>query len=291
MTLYSKWSLGKNIMFIAGIVLLICTFMPWDTINLSDMSSGLSRYGSYRYSGADLEDILGAFGKGANHYSGAAMASVCNMFRFLVLVFLAYPVVCLFTRNYNKLMCCLSAVAIPVTIAILLVMGFRYFNVAAWLAFAASLAFFVGAVMAEPDYGRPQPAGGVSAGMPAEGNTPLATEVQDRPEGAGEAEAPVEQTQAEGAAPAEAAVPDTAPQLGEETVPPAEEVVTEVPVQPEQEAAAPAAEPAPAVDAPAAETVPQPELAPDAQPAFCIHCGSALVPGAKFCGSCGAKVE
>lgn len=273
MTLYSKWSLGKNIMFIAGIVLLICTFIPWYTLNLSDLSSGLSRYGSY--SGADLEDILGAFGKGASGYrgtalAGVAMASVYNMFRFLVLVFLAYPAVCLFTRRYNKLMCCLSAVAMPVTIAILLVLGFRYFNVAAWLAFAASLAFFVGTVMAEPDNGVPQPAGGV----PVEGNVPQATQVQ-----------------AEGVAPAKEAVPDTASQLGEETVPPAEEVVTEVPVQPEQEAAASTAEPAPAVDAPAAEPAPQPEPEAETCPAFCIHCGSALVPGAKFCGSCGAKVE
>ena len=56
MTLYSKWSLGKNIMFLAGVVMLICIFIPWS--NVTDLQSQLVGSLSPIYDGSEVESMV-----------------------------------------------------------------------------------------------------------------------------------------------------------------------------------------------------------------------------------------
>ena len=97
MTLYSKWSLGKNIMFLAGVVMLICIFIPWS--NVTDLQSQLVGSLSPIYDGSEVESMVDMMQR----------ANTMSNLRWLMLIPMAYPVYCLFTERYLKNVCCISA--------------------------------------------------------------------------------------------------------------------------------------------------------------------------------------
>lgn len=138
MALYSKWSLGKNIMFLAGVVMLICIFIPWS--NVTDLQSQLVGSLSPIYDGSEVESMVDMMQR----------ANTMSNLRWLMLIPMAYPVYCLFTERYLKNVCCISALVAILYPILAIILGFRYINATAWIFALAAIVFFFGTTMANP---------------------------------------------------------------------------------------------------------------------------------------------
>jgi hypothetical protein len=169
MTLYSKWSTGKNIMFLSGLVMLICIFIPWNTH---------SEYNSYFDSFSSLLGNNDWLPKDWNN------ARTMSNLRWLMLIPMAYPVFCLFTEKYLKNVCCISALVAVLYPILALILGFKYINAAAWIFMVAAIVFFLGTTMANPAAAAPAgTAGYVPPVMPQPPVTPVQPVVPPQPAG------------------------------------------------------------------------------------------------------------
>ena len=161
MSLYSKWDKGKNLTFVAGVIMLICIFITWITIkelgalgvSLGDFISRLQLMLNSASSFMDEADLAQA--------REMIRAYNASCWRWILLVPMVYPVYSLFTTRYNKNISCISCIVAFVVGLILIICGIKYMNFAAWLYLVASIVFFVGAVLSKP--GMPVPAASASA--------------------------------------------------------------------------------------------------------------------------------
>lgn len=176
MTLYSKWDKGKNLTFIAGVVMLICIFFTWITVkeldalgvSLGDFISRVQMMLSRASSFMD-EEALGQAREIMRAYNASC-------WRWILLVPMAYPVYSLFTTRYNKNISCISCIVAFVVSLILIICGIKYMNFAAWLYLVASIVFFVGAVLSKPGMPVQTAPAPMSAPMPQNGMPSMPTE-------------------------------------------------------------------------------------------------------------------
>lgn len=173
MTLYSKWDKGKNLTFVAGMVMLICIFFTWITIkeldalgiSLGDFISRVQVMLSRASSFMD-EEALGQAREVMRAYNASC-------WRWILLAPMAYPVYSLFTTRYHKNISCISCIVAFVVSLILIICGIQYMNFAAWLYLVASIVFFVGAVLSKPGMpvkAAPAPMSGSFKGAPMQQN-------------------------------------------------------------------------------------------------------------------------
>lgn len=147
MTLYSKWDKGKNIMFLSGVVMLLCLFFSW--IGVKDLE-GYVDLGRYIEAIKNLLSTGFDLGEEGAEIHAIIRAYNASNWRWILLLPMAYPVYCLFATKYNKNICCVSAIVAVIVAIILLICGFRYMSFAAWLFIIASIVFFAGTAMAKP---------------------------------------------------------------------------------------------------------------------------------------------
>lgn len=146
MTLYSKWSVGKNIMFISGIGMIICLFFAWfSTKQLQGWEVNLLD-GYFK----QLKDV-GLFGdKTLKNIRPAYYAYKLNKFRYFLYLPMIYPLFCLFVSKYKKDLCCLSALVNVIASIIFLIIGRGYWNLWAWVFCIFAIIFFMATTVASP---------------------------------------------------------------------------------------------------------------------------------------------
>jgi len=152
MTLYKKWDIGKNVMFLSGIIMLIALFSSWFYVGKWDKTGlGLSQY--FFENMKEYGDLYSAFDENlANQIKIAHISYILNNFRWLLLIPIAYPISCLFRTNYKKSICCLSALITVVLSIVALVFGIRYFNAVPYIFILSSIVFFAGTTMASETF-------------------------------------------------------------------------------------------------------------------------------------------
>lgn len=140
MTLYSKWTLVQNIIFILAIIMVICLFRSW--ISMSEMQKlGLGviynlfdqwKEFKYLYDGDTLKKL-----------EQASCAYKFNELRFLIFAPLLYTVYCLFREKYNKNLCCISALLMVIVSITFLMIGKNYCSFDAWIFTIISMVYFL----------------------------------------------------------------------------------------------------------------------------------------------------
>jgi hypothetical protein len=133
-TLYSKWDLGKNITFLASAVMLICLFCNWVTpgngITIDQLKSMLDLVGAFGYSDTDVSALRSAYG--------------VHCWRWILVIPMAYPVLTLFTSRYIKKYAEYSSIITIAVSVLMLLIGIRGLNAAAWIFAIASVVCFFG---------------------------------------------------------------------------------------------------------------------------------------------------
>ena len=152
MTLYKKWDIGKNVMFLSGIIMMIALFSSWFYVGKWDKTGlGLPQY--FFKNLKDYGDLSSAFEENlANQIKIAHISYNLNNFRWLLLLPIAYPISCLFRTNHKKSLCCLSALLTVVLSIVAMVFGIRYFNAVPWIFILSSIIFFAGTTMASETF-------------------------------------------------------------------------------------------------------------------------------------------
>lgn len=151
MTLYSKWSTGKNIIFIAGVVLLVCICIPWLQIpsqykaEWSIVKPLLEHWGSSK-------GLIGMLaGDQLKQIETLHRAFVMSNLRFLALLPMAYPIYSLFTEKFQKKISLISGGVLLLFSLIACIVGFALFNKFLFILYlAAAIAFCVGIYKTEP---------------------------------------------------------------------------------------------------------------------------------------------
>lgn len=153
MTLYSKWSTGKNIMFASGLVMLLCLVLPWFHLGMVGGLSADLVWEALR-NWDEFGSIGALLGSGVSGTLEAMRrAYVLSNLRWLALLPMAYGFFTLFLPSHRysrKNWCCISALVTIGYVLILTILAASYFTAAAWLFLLASLVFFVGAVVDRP---------------------------------------------------------------------------------------------------------------------------------------------
>lgn len=172
-TLYSKWDLGKNITFLASAVMLICLFCNWITpgsgMTIDQLKSMLDLAGAFGFSGTDVSAMRSAYG--------------VHCWRWILAIPMAYPVFTLFSARYIKKYVEYSAIITIAVSVLMLLIGMRGLNAAAWIFAVSSVVCFFGVRMsAEPAVSVPQQPSAPAAPPASAG--PAAPEVPAQPEAA-----------------------------------------------------------------------------------------------------------
>lgn len=142
MTLYSKWSKTQNIIFIFCIIMVGCLMGSWLAMNeWQQLGMGaMSNYFSNkewkewaRYIDADIYKQINA----------AYNAYKINEFRYVLLLPMIYPIICLFKQKYNKNLCCASALCGTILTIISIFLGWGFWGIGIWLFAISSVIVFL----------------------------------------------------------------------------------------------------------------------------------------------------
>lgn len=167
MTLYSKWSAGKNIAFIGLVVMTVALFIPWLSTGKIEKELGI----------VTVDQLVRLFDQleGLIKLSGSEYVKIVNSFKFvyyvdkfrwLFLIPMIYPAVFLFWSRAKKNLACISGLIAFLVPLVLLFFAVGIFSVGIWFYIIGALVCFLGCTMDVPVKAVVSDAAAVSTAMP-----------------------------------------------------------------------------------------------------------------------------
>ena len=151
MTLYSKWSAGKNITFIGLFVMLISLFIPWLSIGKMEEELKIMTVDQLISLFENLDGLVKAMGgeyvKTINSFK---FVYYVNRFRWLFLLPMIYPAVFLFWARARKTVACLSSLVAFLVPLVMFFFAIGIFNAGIWVYIIGALVCFLGCTMDVP---------------------------------------------------------------------------------------------------------------------------------------------